>query len=330
MTILSSHAAEGLLGRAAVSTRRCLAGPAPLLMALIALCLLLGLTKPQFATYNNLYSVLYGVSLNAFAVLGFTLVMAGGEIDLSVGSVFAFTGMATGMLMAEGVPVYPAIGIALVGAALIGFVNGFLVVRFRVNSLMLTIGTMLVVRGLADVMASTLSGATFAKPFREVARIRVGDVNLWLVVLIVLTILFGVFERRHRIARRIFQIGESPETAVIYGVRAGALKLSLFVLSAVTAGIGGILAASRNTHADPKIGLGLEFLLVTAAIIGGASLSGGRGSVPGAVLGLLFLAVIVNGMVMFDVEPLIQQLVIGVLLVAAVSFDLLVRRWSGR
>jgi ribose transport system permease protein len=119
----------------------------------------------------------------------------------------------------------------------------------------------------------------------------------------------------------MFYIGHSPETARLYGIRTNRIKVTTFIVSAVTAGIGGILATSRITHAYPTTGLGMEFQMVTAAVLGGASLYGGRGSILRSVLGLLFLAIILNGMIIFNVAPYYQQVLLGIILIAAVFVD---------
>ena len=299
-----------------------------LALALVTLAIFafLALTRQNFATWQNLNSILFGVSIEFLAIVGFTYVMVMREIDLSVGSVFAFTGTLTGALLVGGWGFWPAAGVALLAAAAIGFVNGFLVVRFNINSLMLTIGSMLLVRGLSNVLANDLGGQTYPRAFRSFARTNLFDVRVTIVAMVVLVLLAWGFQRRAALYRKMCFIGENVKSATVHGIRVGTIKILAFVASAMTAGVAGIFTASRITHADVRMGLGLEFVMVTAAIIGGASLYGGKGDLRGSALGLLLLALVLNGMIMYDIEPVFQQFVIGALLIATVAFDTVLNR----
>lgn len=299
-----------------------------LALVTLAVFAFLALTRPNFATMQNINSILFGMSIEFLAIVGFTYVMVMREIDLSVGSVFALTGTLTGSLLVAGWGLWPAAAVALGAAALIGFVNGFLVVRFNINSLMLTIGTMLLVRGLSNVLANELGGQTYPRAFRSLARTDLFDVRVTIVAMVVLVLLAWGFQRRSALFRRMSFIGENVKSATVHGIRVGRIKILAFVVSAVTAGIAGIFTASRITHADVRMGLGLEFVMVTAAIIGGASLYGGKGDLRGSALGLLLLALVLNGMIMYDIEPVFQQFVIGALLIVTVAFDTVLNRRS--
>jgi ribose/xylose/arabinose/galactoside ABC-type transport system permease subunit len=301
-------------------------GSLPLLVVTAALCLFLGLTRETFFTASNLYSLVYGVSIECLAVFAFTYVMVLREIDLSVGAVYALAGVMSGYLLLEGVPMWGAIAIALAAAALVGLINGLLVVRLRVNSLMLTIGTMLLVRGLVGVMTTTLRGNTFPRPFRALSREQLFGVNVSIVAMVVLAIAAILFQQRSVLFRHMCYIGENLRSAVIYGVRADRIKVLAFVASSFMAGVAGIYTASRITHADANMGLGMEFTMITAAVLGGASLYGGRGNAAASMLGLFLIAVLINGMAMYDIEPVFQQFVIGALLIATVATDTILKR----
>lgn len=301
----------------------------PLALITAAVLGFLMLTRENFATAQNLNSILFGVSIEFLAIVGFTYVMVMREIDLSVGSVFALTGTMTGALLVAGWGFWPAAALALAVAGCIGFLNGFLVVRFNINSLMLTIGTMLMVRGLANVLANNLGGQTYPRAFRQLARTNVFDVRLTVVVMVVLVLLAWGFQRRSTLFRKMCFIGENVKSATVHGIQVGRIKILAFMASAMTAGLAGIFTASRITSADVRMGLGLEFVMVTAAIIGGASLYGGKGDLRGSALGLLLLAAVLNGMIMYDVEPVFQQFVIGLLLIVTVAFDTIMNRRRG-
>jgi ribose/xylose/arabinose/galactoside ABC-type transport system permease subunit len=292
-----------------------------ILIALI-LFIFLSLTSDTFLTSRNIYSILYGVSFQFFAIIGFTYLMIMGEIDLSVGSVYAFSGMFMGYLMVMmKVPLLPAMGISLLVCGLMGMVTGYLVVRFRLNSMMVTIATLTLIRGLSSYLVKAMYGATYPPAMRHLSKIEVGNVYITIIAMIVLVVVLEILLKRSAIFKRMYFVGENRQTARIYGIKSDRIKITMFAVSALAAAIGGILISSRVSYADTAIGVGLEFQLLTAAVLGGASLYGGKGSILGSCIGLIFLATILNGMVIFNIEPLLQQLIIGVILIISVFID---------
>jgi len=297
-------------------------GSLTIILITIVLFVLLTLTSDTFFTYRNIYSILFGVSFQFIAILGFTYLMIIGEIDLSVGSVYAFSGMFMGYLMVmKKMPLLPAMGLSLLACVLMGAITGILIVRFKLNSMMVTIATMTLIRGLASNFVKRMYGATYPSEMRHLSKIEIGDIYLTIIVMVVLVVILEILLKRSSIFKRMYGVGESRQTARIYGIKSDRIIVVLFALSALAAGIGGILISSRVTYADTAIGLGLEFHLLTAAVLGGASLYGGKGSMLGSAIGLVFLATILNGMVIFNIEPLLQQLIVGIILIAAVFMD---------
>lgn len=288
----------------------------------IGLFTFLSLTSDTFLTTRNIYSILYGVSFQFFAIIGFTFLMIMGEIDLSVGSIYAFSGMFMGyMMVMMKVPLLPAMAISLLVCVLIGAGTGFLIVRFRLNSMMVTIATMTLIRGLATYLVARMYGATYPTAMRQLSKVEIGNVYLTIILMVVLVVVLEILLKRSAIFKKMYFVGENRQTARIYGIKSDRIKIAVFALTALTAAIGGILINARITYADTAIGLGLEFQLLTAAVLGGASLYGGKGSILGSCLGLLFLATILNGMVIFNIEPLLQQLIIGIILIISVFID---------
>jgi len=285
------------------------------------LFIFLGLTSKTFFSYRNIYTIFYGVSIEYFAILGFTLLLIMGEVDLSVGSVYCFSGALLGVLVLKKVPLSLALFLTVLCCIGFGMLTGFLVTRFSLNSLMVTIGMMAMVRGLAWVLIRMLFGRTFPRSYRALARAKIGNVNTTIFIMIVLVLLLEICLRRSTFFKKMYYVGENLKTAKIYGIRAEMIKVFVFAFSSFTAAVGGILISSRITHADVTTGDGLEFKVLTAAILGGASLFGGKGSILSSVVGLIFLATIVNGMIIFKIEPLLQQLVVGVILILSVFID---------
>ncbi len=288
----------------------------------VGLFTFLSITSETFLTQRNIYSILYGVSFQFFAIIGFTYLMIMGEIDLSVGSVYAFSGMFMGYLMVSmKVPLFLAMAISLLVCGLIGLGTGFLVVRFRLNSMMVTIATMTLIRGLASNFVSRMYGATYPTAMRHLSKIEVGHIYLTIILMVVLVVGLEILLKKSSIFKKMYFVGENRQTARIYGIKSDRIKVAVFTLSALTAAIGGILISSRITYADTAIGSGLEFQLLTAAVLGGASLYGGKGSILGSCIGLIFLATILTGMIIFNIEPLLQQLIIGIILIFSVFID---------
>lgn len=288
---------------------------------------LLSLTRKNFFTYANIYSILFGVSVEFFAVVGFTFLLILGEIDLSVGSVFGFIGVFSGFLMlVPGFPVPVAIACSLSCAGVIGFINGFLVVRFRINPLMLTLGMMILIRGVLNAFIGRLGGSTYPAGYRAITRFAVSGVHFTIILMIGVILLLEILLHRYVGFKKLFFIGENRESARLYGLDTDRRRLLAYVACGVTAGIAGILAASRSGQTVFNTGLGLEFKMVTAAVLGGASLFGGKGSIFNSFLGLLFLSVLLNGMVMYNINPEWQGVVVGVFLVTAVVVDTRINR----
>ena len=300
---------------------------ATVLALAVLLCVGLAFTSDTFLRYDNLYSVLYGVSFQFFAVIGFTFLLIMGEIDLSVGAVYAFSGMLVGFLVLKlQVPLLLAVVISLCACTLIGLCTGFLVVKLRLNSMMVTIAVMTLVFGLVSNFVKRLYGATYPMEMRALSKAGVGGVHYTVIAMVVLVVVLEVLLRRSAPFKTMYFVGENEETARIYGVKSGRIKIAVFGISSFCAAVGGILANARVTYADTSLGNGLEFTLLTAAVLGGASLYGGKGSILSSCVGLIFLALISNGMVIFNIEPLLSQIIVGVILVVSVFIDSRVNR----
>jgi ribose transport system permease protein len=288
---------------------------------------LLVFTRPNFLRVTNLYSLVFGLSMEFLPIIGITYLLIMGEVDLSIGSVFAFSGVFTGYLMeVMSLPIWLAIPVALLVSAGIGFVNGSLVVRLKANSLMITIGTMILFRGVADGLINTLGGITYAEEYRAIAGVKVLGVNLTIYVMIVVVIVLEFLLFKHAAFKKLFYIGHNTLSARLYGIRVGRSKITMFVVSGLLAGLAGILAASRSGQTVWNTGQGLEFKMITAAILGGASLFGGKGTIARSLFGLALIAVILNGFVMFNIDPVWTNVVVGIVLIIAIFFDTRINR----
>ena len=291
-------------------------------LLIAALFVLLTFTSDTFLTYNNMYSVLFGVSIQFFAVIGFTFLLILGEIDLAVGSMYGLSGTLVGVLMVLGKwSFFPAVMVVLVICTAFGFSIGVLVTKLRLNSMMVTLGTMSLLKGLTAVVFNMMTANIYGEAYRNFSKIRIGGINWTIIAMVIIVIVFEILLKKTPAFKQVYYIGHNVETAKLFGMRTDRVKNISFAASALTAAFGGIIATSRITHSDILTGSGLEFSLITACVVGGASLMGGKGSMLKSAAGMLFIALITNGMIIYKIEPNMQQIVIGVILIIAVFID---------
>jgi ribose transport system permease protein len=282
----------------------------------------LSVSRSNFSRYANIYSLIFGLSMEFLLVIGITFLLIMGEIDVSIGSVFAFAGVFTGYLTYWlYLPVWVAIPVCLCVTGLIGYVNGFFVVRFRANSLMITIGSMILYRGIADGLINFLKGITYPSEFRAIVNFKPLGINITIFLMFSVIITLEYLLVNYASFRKFFYIGENINSARLYGIPVDKIKHSVFVITSVTAGLAGVFAASRSGQTVWNTGQGLEFKMITAAILGGASLFGGKGSVVKSLVGLFLVAIILNGLVMFNIDPVWTDVVVGIVLIIAIVFD---------
>ena len=297
-------------------------GEYTILFLIAALFLLLTLTSDTFCTYNNLYSLLYGVSIQFFAVIGFTLLIIMGEIDLAVGSMYGLSGTLVGFCMTVWKwKLLPSSILVLLVCAAFGWCIGALVTRFKLNSMMVTLGSLSFVSGVNAVVFNSFTAVTYNAEYRALAKFKLADVHWSILAMVALVIVLEFLLKKTPAFKKFYYIGNGQETARLYGVKSDRYKRVAFTVSALTAAIGGIIATSRITHSDVLTGSGLEFTLITGLVVAGASLAGGRGGILKAALGMIFIAMLANGMTIYRIDPFIQQVMQGIVLIVAVFLD---------
>ncbi|MEA5047280.1 MAG: ABC transporter permease [Eubacteriales bacterium] len=297
-------------------------GDYTILFLIAGLFLLLTLTSGTFCTHDNLYSLLYGVSIQFFAVIGFTLLIIMGEIDLAVGSMYGLSGTLVGFCMTVWKwKLLPSSLLVLVVCALFGYLIGILVTKFKLNSMMVTLGSLSLVSGVNAVVFNSFTAVTYNAEYRSLAKFKIGGVHWTILAMILIVVVLEFLLQKTPLMKKYYYIGNGPETARLYGIQSDRYKRVAFLLSALTAAIGGIIATSRITHSDVLTGNGLEFTLITALVVAGASLAGGRGGILKAALGMIFIAMLANGMTIYRIDPFIQQVMQGIVLIVAVYLD---------
>ncbi len=287
-----------------------------------ALFLFLALTRPSFLTFSNIHSIFYEVSFNFFAAIGFTLLIIMGELDLSVGSLFGFGGAMMGLFVfSYKLPMYAAIPLAVLTAAAIGLAAGFLITRFRLNSMMVTIGVMMAVKGVNWILITKFSGRQLPAAYRRFASAEWYAVKWTIPLMLLIALILEILLWRSRHLKQLYYIGHNVATAVLYGLSANRVKCLCFMLSAALSAFGGALMTARMAHPHVTIGSNLEINIITASVIGGASIFGGRGSMIRTMLGLFFVSMLQNGMTSYNINTYVQQIILGSILVLAIYLD---------
>lgn len=299
----------------------------------------LGILRPDtFLSWINFKAILSLMSYDVLLAVGMTVVLIVRGLDLSVGSVLALTSVVLAMLLRDGVPVPIALALSLVTALFCGALNGLLVVKGRLLPFLVTLGTMTVVRGIATVLTTGqyVSFPHAARWFGKFARFEIGipfggavyGMPVVLMTTLLVTSIFGFLMWRWAPMRAFFYLGESPEAAKLSGIRVGRTTFTAYLLSAFFVWIAAVLMTSANKIGYANYGIGAELRALAAAVIGGASLSGGAGSILGTFLGVLLLALIGNGFILLNGDPNWQQATVGAVLIVAVAVDA-IRRIRG-
>lgn len=226
-------------------------GQFTVIFLLLALFLLLSFTSDTFLTYDNLYAVIYGVSIQFFAVIGFTMLIIMGEVDLAVGSMYGLSGTLVGYCICVWKwPLWVAIPVVLVVCSAMGLFVGLIVTRFRLNSMMVTLGTTSLISGLNAVVFNSFPAVTYSAEYRAIAKFKIFDIHWTIILMVIIVVCLEFLLHKLPTMRKLYYIGNSNETARLYGIKSDKIKTICFTISAFTAAFGGIIATSRITHSD--------------------------------------------------------------------------------
>lgn len=282
----------------------------------------------DFRTGETAMTILLGASVDGLIVIGMTIVIVAGCFDLSVGSTMALSGLVTGMLLVGKAPVPVAVLVGLATGAVVGFVNGVLVTKLKINPFITTLGTMSMLRGIVLVSTKSSYPTGFPDTYMQIAWGKLFGIPLPILYLVVATVLADFLLRKLRYLRQVYFIGSNEEAAVLTGIKVDNVKLFSFVLIGVLAAMAGILVTAKGNALDPNEGIGAELRVIAAVIVGGASLSGGRGTILGSFLGLMLMQVIATGLVFERVPPEAQQIAVGAVLILAAIVDRAGSNWG--
>lgn len=298
------------------------------LIGLTLLCVFLSFWTDTFFSVRNFLNILDQVTVLGIMAVGMTLVILIGGIDLAVGSVMALTMMVLGYLNVEaGVPMGIAVPLALGAAALNGLVAGLLITKFNVPAFIATLAMMSITRGLANMITNGQQIIGFPSWFNMAAIVRYGGFLTMTVALMLAVFVIGILYQRYRYGgRALYAIGGNPEVARLAGINVTWMTIMVYVVCSVLAGLSGIVLGARLDSVQPSSGVGYELDAIAAVVIGGTSLTGGTGGIGGTIIGVLIIGVLRNGLNLLSVSPFLQQVIIGVVIVLAVTAETLRKR----
>lgn len=282
----------------------------------------------QFPTFENIQQMLLNASVETIVAVGMMVLMIAGAFDLSVGSTAALAGsLAAWLMMAAGLGSAVSISAGVLAAILVGLFNGYLISYIGINPLIQTLATMGMVRGITLMIAGAgIQNLPYSFIYIGQSKLLSIQSPVWWMIIIV--ILFHYLTTYTTFFRRYYYIGGNETAAELSGIDVKRVKMYGFILSALLAGIAGILLTSRLGAAISSMGKGMELRVITAVILGGASLKGGQGKIVGALLGTILIGMISNIMILSRVSGYWHEIIIGIILIAAIWFDLAVQKKS--
>jgi ribose transport system permease protein len=295
-----------------------------ILGALVVMVLILAIFIPQFREIQNLTNITRNFSFVGIVAMGMTAVILTGGIDLSVGSTWGMTAVILAALLTSGWPIFAAIPIALLGAAAIGLINGLCITRLNMSPFVPTLATLSIARSLALIITRGRPISIFGDEYQGFLWIGGGDVfgipNPFLIFLIV-AFFFWLLLSRTVWGRYVYAVGGNERAARLTGLRVDRLKIIVYILSALVAGLAGIIQVSYLSSVTADLGTGNELAVIAATVIGGTNLAGGEGTILGTVVGAIILEVLRNGLLLFGIDPYWQGVFVGAVIILAVSVD---------
>ena len=302
-----------------------------ILSVLILVGIVISIFSPYFLTTNNLMGVFRSFSLVGIMSIGMMLVIITGGIDLSVGSVMGLSSLMTALAFQHGLGPLPAVLSGLCAGLKVGAFNGFLITWIQLPPFIATLGTLSIGRGLMYIITKGVPlTPDVPDSFTFIGQGYFGFVPVPVVIMLLLTVCFSILMRRTRFGRHVYATGGNEVAARLSGVRTHRIKFTVYALSGLIAALAGVVSFSRFVSAEPASGFGAELDVIAAAAIGGASLSGGVGSVEGAIIGAALAGIITNGVVLLNIDTYAQQAITGCVILIAVSIDIWRVRRKGR
>jgi L-arabinose transport system permease protein len=314
------------MGRA----KRLLLGDQGLVVIFVVAFALVSALVPNFLTERNMLGLLQSVVTIGIVACTMMLCLASRDFDLSVGSTVAFTGMVAVMVSNQLDSIPLGLLAALAAGIVVGAFNGAVIAKLRINALITTLATMQVVRGLALIASDGRAVGIDNPDFFDLALAAPFGIPVPIIVMAVCFVLFGFLLNRTVFGRNTLAIGGNPDASRLAGVDVDAMRIWIFTLQGVACAVAGVLLSARITSGQPNAAQGLELSVISACVLGGVSLAGGRATVSGVLVGVLVMGIAENVMNLLNIQAFYQYLVRGVILLLAVLLDNLRSRALGR
>jgi ribose transport system permease protein len=294
-----------------------------LILIIVAVCVVMSFVSPYFLTWPNIKAILLSFSTEGIVVVGMTIILVVGGFDLSVGSVMCLAMVIGGKLFLLGIDPWLASLIGIAVCSVIGLTIGVFVTKVGLNFFITTLAFMGIARGLCFVITQGTPLSLFALPksFKFIGQGTVYSLPFTIFLFAVIVIISDYLMRKSSSARKVFYTGSNEKAAIFSGIKTHRVKIVTCILCSTLSGLAGIIYMSRFGASIPGFGIGLELNAISAVVIGGASLTGGVGTVLGSILGIALLQTITGSMVLLDVSPYWQDLIRGGILLGAVSLD---------
>ena len=302
-----------------------------ILVAIIVFCAVVGILNPRFLTTDNFRVILLLMPLVMIAAMGEMLVIIARHVDLSVGSTLGFAAMMTALMFktAPDIPWYLGFAVAIGIGAVLGLINGAMVIVFRLPAIIVTLGTLYLYRGLTFIAsgAKQIDRQYIPGPLKAMSANSPTYSFPWIVIIAIAVVALAYWFTNHsRLGRQIYAIGSNPTAAPLRGIPVAAVTLAVFAISGGLAGLAGIMYASRWAFVNPSnTGWGFEFQVIAAVVIGGVSINGGVGSVLGVVLGVLLLSCVSAALPLLGIPGTVQSAIYGLVIIVALVVDQTVR-----
>jgi ribose/xylose/arabinose/galactoside ABC-type transport system permease subunit len=292
-------------------------GTLPLFLAMIVYIIVIALIEPKFASFANLKNVMLQVSVAGIVTLGMTMLIISGGIDLSVGFLISFVCCVMAKMLLAGTSELLTIVTGIAMCIVLQAIVGFVISRTRVEPFILTLGTYSIFKGTA-LLVTGGSNIPLVDQFETVGNSSIAGIPLPICLFLGLCVILGLVFRYTVFGRQLFAVGENSETAFLVGINVKNFKLKVYALNGIFLGIAAVVLLSRVGSGGSEVGAGLELDSIAAAVVGGAALSGGKGSALGAFIGVVFLGMIRNSMTMVGVDAYWQDVTVGAIIAMAV------------
>lgn len=292
-------------------------------IAFALLFIILSVVSPAFLTYANIMNILRQISVIGIMAVGMTFVIATGGIDLSVGAIMALAGVISTSMLMDGskIPLLVSVGTGLAVGVASGAFSGFFIAKLSVPEFIATLATMTIARGLCYVYTDGRPVTGFREDYKMIGKGMAGIIPIPILIYLVIVLVGILLLNFSKFGRHVLAVGGNERAAIVSGIQAAKVKFSCYIISGLTSAIAGIVLASRTQTGQPVAGEGFELDAITAVVIGGASLSGGSGSVVGAVVGMMIIGVMTNGLDLLNVSSYYQKVIKGVIILVAVLAD---------